>query len=170
KPARLPKTNDTMAWHWLRTRCFNSIGNSLLTVAVLALSYYIVSYFLNWAVFDAVWSADSRRECMDTSPNGACWAGVITWFNGLIYGRYPGEEQWRVNLGVILAVAWLLPLSCRTISHRNLILVSWIALFPFLGAWLFLGGRFGVETGLGHSIFASLAAGFMVMLYVNWGL
>ncbi|AUG55853.1 amino acid ABC transporter permease [Thalassospira marina] len=167
-PARKPKSSDMTILRWIRSRCFNSIGNSILTVLVLGLAFYVIDYALNWAVFDAVWHAANRRECMDISPEGACWAGVIDWFNGLMYGRYPHEEQWRVNLGVILAVAWLLPLSCRSIAHRSLVLISWVGLYPFLGAWLFLGGAFGVETGLLHTVFTSLAAGFMVMIYLNW--
>ncbi|RCK50752.1 polar amino acid ABC transporter permease [Thalassospira profundimaris] len=167
-PARKPKDSEMTVLRWIRSRCFNSVGNSILTLLVLGLVFYVLDYALNWAVFDAVWHASNRRECMDISPGGACWAGVIDWFNGLMYGRYPIEEQWRVNLGVVLAVAWLLPLSCRSLAHRSLMLVSWIALYPFLGAWLFLGGGFGAETGPFHAILTSLAAGFMAMCYVNW--
>lgn len=169
-PARAPKNDDMSLLRWIRTRCFNSVANSLLTLAVLVLAFFVLRYVLNWAIFDAVWQAANRRECMNVSPDGACWAGVISWFNGLMYGRYPFEEQWRVNLGGILAVAWLLPLTCRSIAHRGLVLVSWVGLYPFLGAWLFLGGDFGDQTGLFHAIMTSLAAGFMVMLYINWGL
>ena len=132
------------------------------------LIYYVAKSFLDWAVFNAVWNAATRRECMDISPDGACWAGVIDWFNGLIYGRYPDEEQWRVNGGVIMALLWLLPLMTRRIAYRNSILISWITLYPFLGAYMFLGGTIGQDVGIIHMIFTSLAAGYFILLYLNW--
>jgi general L-amino acid transport system permease protein len=59
----------------------------------------LIKPFLEWTVLKAVWSASTRRECLTISPDGACWAGVIPWVNNLIYGRYPDDLQWRVNLG-----------------------------------------------------------------------
>ncbi|WP_417832896.1 ABC transporter permease subunit [Thalassospira xiamenensis] len=167
-PPRLPATNEQNLLRRIQKRCFNSIGNSLLTISVLVLIYYVAKSFLDWAVFNAVWNAATRRECMDISPDGACWAGVIDWFNGLIYGRYPDEEQWRVNSGVVMALLWLLPLMTRRIAYRNSILISWITLYPFLGAYMFLGGTFGQDVGIIHMVFTSLAAGYFILLYLNW--
>ncbi|MCC9620064.1 amino acid ABC transporter permease [Thalassospira sp. MA62] len=169
-PARHPDRNEQSILRRIEKRCFDSVGNSLLTIAVLVLIYYVASSFLDWAIFKAVWTADNRRECLNISPDGACWAGVIDWFNGLIYGRYPHEEQWRVNTGVILALMWLLPLMSRTIAFRNFILLSWITLYPFLGAYIFLGGTFGDDVGVIHATMVSIAAGFFILLYVNWAL
>lgn len=167
-PPRLPATNEQNLLRRIQKRCFNSIGNSLLTISVLVLIYYVAKSFLDWAVFNAVWNAATRRECMNISPDGACWAGVIDWFNGLIYGRYPDEEQWRVNGGVVMALLWLLPLMTRRIAYRNSILISWITLYPFLGAYMFLGGTFGQDVGIIHMVFTSLAAGYFILLYLNW--
>ncbi|KZB57323.1 amino acid ABC transporter permease [Thalassospira xiamenensis] len=167
-PPRLPTTNEQNLLRRIQKQCFNSIGNSLLTISVLVLIYYVAKSFLDWAVFNAVWNAATRRECMDISPDGACWAGVIDWFNGLIYGRYPDEEQWRVNGGVIMGLLWLLPLMTRRIAYRNSILISWITLYPFLGAYMFLGGTFGQDVGIIHMVFTSLAAGYFILLYLNW--
>ncbi|OSQ38245.1 amino acid ABC transporter permease [Thalassospira mesophila] len=168
KPARVPPHNDQSLVRRIHSRCFNTPGNSVLTIAVIILAWYIIRSALDWAVFDAMWNADTRRECLNISPNGACWAGVISWFNGLIYGRYPADQQWRVDLGFILAVMWLFPLMSKKIAYRNFILVSWIGLYPFFGAYLFLGGEFGAEVGIIHALFTSLAAGFFILLYANW--
>ena len=56
-----------------------------------------------------MWQAETRRVCLDTSPYGACWAGVFVWFERFIYGRYPSEEIWRVNLSWVLFAAWMAP-------------------------------------------------------------
>jgi general L-amino acid transport system permease protein len=168
KPARLPTQNDQTIIRRIHSRCFNTIGNSILTISVVVLGWYVISAALDWAVFNAVWHASTRRECMNISPEGACWAGVISWFNGLIYGRYPTDQQWRINLGFILAVMWLFPLSCQKIAYRNFILLSWIGLYPFFGAYLFLGGTFGVDIGVFHGVLTCLASGFFILLYANW--
>ncbi|MBU2415466.1 MAG: amino acid ABC transporter permease, partial [Gammaproteobacteria bacterium] len=125
-PPRPPRKSERGIFGTIRHRCFNSIGNSLLTLCVATVLFYLAKHVLDWAVFNAVFIADNRRQCMDISPDGACWAGVISWFNGLIYGRFPVDEQWRVNIGVLLGLVWLLPLMSKRIPLRNFILLSWI--------------------------------------------
>jgi general L-amino acid transport system permease protein len=167
-PSRAPHKNERGIISAIRHRCFNSIGNSLLTLCVAVVLFYLVKHILDWALFNAVFIADNRRQCMDISPDGACWAGVINWFNSLIYGRFPLEEQWRVNAGVLLGLVWLLPLMSKRIPLRNFILLSWIGLYPFVGAYLFLGGNFGAELGLVHGTMTCLALAFVSILYMNW--
>lgn len=167
-PSRPPRKSERGIIGAIRHRCFNSIGNSLLTLCVAVVLFYLLKYILDWAVFNAVFIADNRRQCMDISPDGACWAGVISWFNGLIYGRFPLEEQWRVNSGVLLGLAWLLPLMSKRVALRNFILLSWIGLYPFVGAYLFLGGRFGAELGLLHGTMTCFALAFLTIIYTNW--
>jgi len=167
-PSRPPRKSERGIIGAIRHRCFNSIGNSLLTLCVAVVLFYLLKYILDWAVFNAVFIADNRRQCMDISPDGACWAGVISWFNGLIYGRFPLEEQWRVNSGVLLGLVWLLPLMSQRVALRNFILLSWIGLYPFVGAYLFLGGRFGAELGLVHGMMTCFALAFLTIIYTNW--
>ncbi|WCN08976.1 amino acid ABC transporter permease [Marinomonas mediterranea] len=166
-PARPPKAEKHGVIGTIRKRFFNSIGNSLLTCIALIVLFYLGKWVVNWAVIDAVFVADTRRQCLDTSPNGACWAGVISWFNGLIYGRFPVQEQWRVNLGVVIGIVWLLPLLSKRIPLRGAILLSWVALFPFFGAYLFLGGRFVQELGLFHGVMTCAAFGYLLLIYLN---
>lgn len=167
-PSRPPRKSERGIIGTIRYRCFNSIGNSLLTLSVVAMLFYVLKHSLDWALFNAVFIADTRRQCLDISADGACWAGVISWFNGLIYGRFPVDEQWRVNIGVLLGLVWLLPLMSKRIALRNFILLSWIGLYPFVGAYLFLGGRFGAELGLLHGVMTAFALAFLSMLYANW--
>ncbi|WP_417585661.1 amino acid ABC transporter permease [Nitrincola sp.] len=167
-PSRPPLKSDRGLIGTIRHRCFNTIGNSLLTLCIAAVLFYLLKHMLDWAVFNAVFIADNRRQCMELSAEGACWAGVISWFNSLIYGRFPIDQQWRVNVGVLLGVIWLLPLMAQRLPLRNFILLSWVSLYPFLGAYLFLGGRFGTELGLVHGAVTCLALSFLIILYANW--
>ena len=167
-PARAPLNTNKGMLATIKHRCFNNIANSLLTICVAVVLYYFIRHVLDWAVFNAVFTADNRRQCLAISPDGACWAGVLSWFNGLIYGRFPIDEQWRVNVGVLLALVWLLPLFSKRIAMRNYILLSLIALYPFIAGYLFLGGQFGVQLGLFHGAMTCVALAFLTIIYANW--
>ena len=147
----------------LKKHLFSNVWNTLLTIAVFTLLFMLIKPFLEWAVFDAVWSASNRRECLNASPDGACWPGVIDWLNGLIYGRYPADQQWRVNLGVGLGILWVVPLAFKKVQQKILIAFSAIILFPFLANYLFLGG----SDNRFNYIIACVALAYLLILYVN---
>ena len=147
----------------LKKHLFSNVWNTLLTIAVFTLLFLLIKPSLDWAVFDAVWSAANRRECLDTSPDGACWTGVIQWFNGLIYGRYPADQQWRVNLGFGLGILWVVPLALKKVQQKIAIAFRAIILFPFLANYLFLGG----SDNRFNFIIACIALASLLILYVN---
>ena len=79
---------------WLRANLFSNWYNTILTLVCGFIIYEVVFLLWDWGIANAVWEAENRRECFNINPDGACWAGVIVWFNAIIYGRYPYEEQW----------------------------------------------------------------------------
>ena len=89
---------------WLRANLFSNWYNTILTLVCAFIIYEVVYLLWSWGIANAVWEAENRRECFNVNPDGACWAGVIVWFNAIIYGRYPYEEQWRINLGFLRKV------------------------------------------------------------------
>jgi general L-amino acid transport system permease protein len=93
---------------------------------------------------DAVWIAESRRECFDISLGGACWAGVLAWMDNIIYGRYPREELWRLNLGLVVLAIWMAPLWLPRVKAKILIGLSVVFLYPFMAGYLFAGGDKGI--------------------------
>ena len=115
KSARPPPPNTVGVVGWLRENLFYSIPSTVFTVAGIALIYTAVSYLWEWGVSNAVWEAANRRECLNQNPDGACWAGVGAWFNSYMYGRFPDEEQWRIN-GAFLILG-LRP--CRSYPRRS---------------------------------------------------
>lgn len=163
KPSRPPATSSHGLVGWLKKQFFNGLWNSLLSISVFFLLYLLLKPFLEWSVIDAVWSASNRQECVATSPNGACWAGVIQWFNNLIYGRYPDHLQWRVNVGFFIGLLWLIPLSLSKVKQKIIIAVKGVILFPILANYLFLGG----ESSLLYYILSCTAFAYLVMLYIN---
>ena len=109
KAAKPPPPTTVGVLGWLRENLFYSWFSTIVTFAALYLIFIIFAALYQWGIADAVWEAESRRQCLDASPDGACWAGIITWFNAIIYGRYPIDEQWRINTAFIALALWMAP-------------------------------------------------------------
>ena len=139
-PARAAPLSETTILGWMRLNLFSSVFNSILTIITLYIIYLSVKGLWVWGVSDAVWIADTRRECFSISVNGACWAGVIAWLDNIFYGRYPREELWRINLGLLLLFIWMIPLWLPRVKAKVFIGVSTVFLYPFLAGYLFAGG------------------------------
>ncbi|MCW8355537.1 hypothetical protein N5P32_06400 [Marinomonas pontica] len=148
-PPRPPRKSERGILGTIRHRCFNSIGNSLLTLCVATMLFYLVKHVLDWAVFNAVFIADNRRQCMDISPDGACWAGVISWFNGLIYGRFPIDEQWRAQYRRLARIGLVITADVEAYSITQLCLAVLDWLVSFCGRLSFLRRPFwrGIRLG-----------------------
>jgi general L-amino acid transport system permease protein len=129
---------------WLKENLFSTWYNTVLTFIALAIIYNVVAVLWQWGIQDAVWVAENRRECLDKSPDGACWAGVIVWFRAIIYGRYPAEEMWRIDFSVVLLVLWLLPLWLPRVKLKTVIGLSTVVFYPFIAGYLFMGGDKGL--------------------------
>ena len=86
---------------FLRTRLFNSPTNVLLTILGALLIWVTVVPALRFVLIDAVWQGADRTACLAENaghPVGACWPFIQAKFAQFIYGFYPNEERWRVNL------------------------------------------------------------------------
>ncbi len=129
---------------WLKDNLFSTWYNVVLTIIALLIIYMVAAALWQWGIADAVWIAENRRECLTKSPEGACWAGVFAWFEAFIYGRYPLTERWRVDLGVILLVLWMIPLWLPRVRAKIMIAFSVVVFYPFLAAYLFMGGDKGI--------------------------
>jgi len=143
-PARPAPLSETTVLGWLHKNLFSSWVNIILTVVSIYIIYTAISAIWTWGVSDAVWVAETRRECFNISKTGACWAGVLAWIDNLFYGRYPREELWRVNFGGLLVVLWLAPLWMPRVKGKIFTAFSTIFLYPFLAGYLFAGGDKGI--------------------------
>ncbi|WP_260093388.1 amino acid ABC transporter permease [Phaeobacter inhibens] len=143
KPAKAPPSETVGPIHWMRENLFYSWLSTAITLIGLYFIYTTVTGLYHWGVADAVWEASSRRECLDQSPHGACWAGISAWYNSIIYGRYPDEEQWRINLAFGLLIFWMLPIWLEKVQARAWFGISAVLIFPFLAGYLFAGGARG---------------------------
>ena len=98
-----PPASEVGAIGWIRHNLFSSTTNIVITVLTFYLLYVIVPPMLNWLFLDAVFVADSRDDCRAIAAAageelGACWAFIGKRFQLFVYGFYPVEERWRVNI------------------------------------------------------------------------
>ncbi|MCF6338962.1 MAG: amino acid ABC transporter permease, partial [Gammaproteobacteria bacterium] len=86
-PDRTPPLSETSIFGWMQKNLFSSFFNSVLTIITFYVIYITVSGVYIWGIADATFVAENRRECYNNSLTGACWAGVIDWFDNIFYGR-----------------------------------------------------------------------------------
>ena len=98
---------------FLRTRLFNSPTNIMITIVSALLLWFTVIPAVRFLLIDAVWRGTDRNACLAENAGhvvGACWPYVQAKFSQFIYGFYPEQERWRVNVTFIVAAVLLLPL------------------------------------------------------------
>lgn len=123
---------------WCRENLFSSPLDTLLTIACGLALYWTVPGLLDWLWLDAVFDAAHRNECR-AAGSGACWAVVRVRFEQLLYGFYPVDERWRVNLAFVLLLAALVPVLFQGLAGRRYWLVGSLV-YPFVAYWLIWGG------------------------------
>jgi general L-amino acid transport system permease protein len=120
--------------------------SSILLVLVILSGFA----FLNWGVFNAVFSPD-EAACQLARSTGACWGVIAEKYRLILWGRFPFEEQWRPLTSVVL-ILLTLSLSCNGTlwrsAYRQWLYLSWIwcaVIFEILMSGTF----FGIDIGLG---------------------
>lgn len=132
---------DTFAW--ARRNLFARPVDVVLTVIVAALVLGTAYAILDWAVFSATWSGNSRADC---SPEGACWAFVLARAGQFTYGFYPPGERWRVDVAFLLLAAGIAVLVVPRLPGKRLAGILLLTAFPVLAVILLKGGVFDLSN------------------------
>jgi len=162
-------------WAWLRANLFSSPLNTALTLGAFYLLYAALPPLIGWAVIDAHWVGETRRDC---AGDGACWVFVSARFDQFIYGFYPDAQRWRVDVAFAILIAAAAPLFISRARGKGWLGLGLIVVYPWVALVLFAGGVGGlaaVETekwgGLmltlivaGVGIVASLPLGVVLAL------
>ena len=129
---------------WLHKNLFSSTTNVILTILSIYLLYIIVPPIVNWAFLDAVFTdAQHRNECLALG-DGACWVIVSARFEQFMYGFYPDNLRWRVNLAFVLMFVALVPVLYDRVPGRKYLL--WFSLIYPILAFFMLWGGLGFEA------------------------
>ncbi len=162
---------------WIKDHLLSSVFNSALTVLIIALLVWIVPPLVKFLVIDAVWSGADREACLATPARpevGACWAFVREWFSFFIYGPYPADQRWRVDVffGLLaFGIGWLLWLDA---PRRDLGALFFFAILPLVSVALLRGfpplGLSVVDTASWGGLLVTLvvaAVGIVVSLPIG---
>ncbi|KGF70226.1 amino acid ABC transporter permease [Hoeflea sp. BAL378] len=156
-----PKTPPPMAvggvGGWLKENLFATPRDTVLTILTFLFLIWIIPPVVDWAFISAVWDGESREDCIVPGA-GACWAFVEAKFGQFMYGRYPLEERWRVNLSGLLLIAGLVPIAIPSVPYKRENALYLLIVFPVL-AFILLTGQFGlqpVETPLWGGLLVTL--------------
>jgi general L-amino acid transport system permease protein len=147
-------------------RLFNSVGNATLTVlgviGLVALAWPTVRFLL----IDAVWHGAERTDCLSETVGhevGACWPFIAAKLDQLMYGFYPADQRWRVNLVYGLGALALAPLLVPRVPYKGLNAVLFFGIFPAVAAVLLLGGTLGLQE-----VETRLWGGLLVTLVISY--
>lgn len=143
KPDLPPPSTSVGVLAWLRANLFSSWFNTLLTLVGIYLVYLIVPPLLEWAIIKADWTGTTRADC---SHEGACWVFIGSRFGQFMYGFYPEELRWRVDLTVLFVVFGAAPLFLKRFQYKVKYGLGFLVALPIVAYWLLHGGFLGLET------------------------
>lgn len=142
-----------------RERLFGTPFTGFTSVVLIVLMAWIAIPLIRWAVIDATWIGSTRADC---APGGACWVFIRARFGQFMYGLYPVDQRWRVDIAGLLVLASVLAVVFAPQRLRLKLALALLVILPPLGIWLLSGG-FGlrhVETrewgGLMLTLFISI--------------
>jgi general L-amino acid transport system permease protein len=153
-----PPVSNTGIVGWARENLFSNGWNTALTLTGLYLLYVTVIPAINFLFIDAVWTGNNRKACLGPDV-GACWPFVKAKFGQFIYGRYPLQERWRVDIVFYSGLAALVPMLIPAAPAKKLNAFFLLILYPVLAFVLLTGGLFGlppVETSLWGGLLVTL--------------
>jgi general L-amino acid transport system permease protein len=156
-PVSPPPKSQQGVVGWMRQNLFATPRDAVLSILGILLLVWLVPPIVDWAFISAVWTGDSREDCI-APGTGACWAFVEAKFGQFMYGRYPLEERWRVDLTGILLLIGLIPIAIPSVPYKRENAIYLLVVFPIL-AFILLTGQFGltpVETSLWGGLLVTL--------------
>ena len=114
--------------------------NAFLSLIIIFVVIKSLPPLLSWFILDANIAGDSKDVC---TGSGACWTYIKIWFNRFMYGMYPNEEQWRINLSFISLVFLGSVGFFATEKFKKYLTLYYVVIYPiisFLFIFFFISG------------------------------
>jgi general L-amino acid transport system permease protein len=152
-----PPSGSRGAVGWLRHNLFSTWANTLLTLIAVWIIWVIVPPLLDFALFSAVWTGEGREVCTTVAQGGiqpdgwfgACWPYVKAYFAQFIYGRFPFDARWRVDIVFVLFAVGLVPMLIPSAPFKRENILYMAVLFPLAALLLLTGGDFDYDSFIG---------------------
>jgi len=146
-----PPSDDTGILGWARKNLFSSWGNGITTIVLIVAMVWILSGFLEWALFTANFTATTGSECRG---GGACWALIREKFRYIFFGSFPYEQHWRPLFAVIAMLAMLVLSADRRMWNWRLLVIWSVGSFI---TFLLMFGQLHIPLSL--MLFVALVGG-----------
>ena len=171
-----PPVRTTGLLAWLKENLFSSWFNIVISILLFWIIYQFVAFVLSWGLINAVWFGETAKACPDSS--GACWAFITSRWRLFVYGLYPNDLYWRVNVVYVLAAITIASFVWSFGKSTMRIRMTMFIGFP-IAAYIFLiGGFWGLKyitpenfggllltlTIATSGIFGSIPLGLILML------
>lgn len=153
--ARMPPPGTRGPLAWLEAHVFASPWQLVASLAAFGLMVVVLEPTIRFLIVDAVWTGDRRQACLPGAGEsvGACWPFIQAKFSQLIYGFYPADERWRVNLVFALGALLLAPLLIPRVPLKTVNAALFFGALPVAAFFLLYGG--GLD-GVGIAALAGL--------------
>ena len=151
RPQLAPPVDDSGVMGWMRRNLFSSWANGITTVVLVGAVGWVLSGFLEWAVFTANFTASVGSECRG---QGACWALIREKYRYIFFGSFPYEQHWRPLFAVIAMLAMLVLSADRRMWNWRLLLIWGVGSFT---TFLLMFGQIHIPLSL--FLFVALAVG-----------
>ena len=157
---------------------FKSVGSSVKSFAVATMTV-LLAYFcfvqlysiVDFAIISAVWSDPEgikRKACwtveqggsLPSGWHGACWPFVWAKQKFLLYGSYPSDQLWRVNLAVFIGFIGLIYALIEKLPYRLFVGVFLVTGYPIIAFILLTGGYNDVTAS---SLFIGIILGLAII-------
>mgnify|MGYP001429396783 CR=1 FL=1 len=108
--------------------------NAALTLLIIFTIIKIIPPVMSWMILDANISGDTKDAC---TGSGACWTYIKIWFKRFMYGMYPNEHIWRVNLAFIFLVVLAFVGFITPQKYKKYLTLYYVIIYPII-AFLFI--------------------------------
>lgn len=169
--AEPPPATEVGVWGWMRKNLFSTPGNALLTLIAIYVVWVIVPPLIQFSLIESVWTGTGRAACTTPAQGGlqpdnwfgACWPYVGDYFKLFIYGRFPSDQYWRVNLVFAMFALGTIPMLMASVPFKRENAIFLFAIFPVATFILLTGGAISLNGFvLPDAIMAPSTAKFIV--------
>ncbi len=155
-----PSSIRSTPWSWMRLNLFSSPANVAITCAILYLLYATLPAVVDYLFLSATFNGASREDC---TAGGACWVFVSTRFSQFMYGFYPLDQRWRVDLAAVLVALQVALFVLPQFRFKGTVIVLAALVIAPLCLVLLGGGWFGLKA-----VETREWGGFMVTMFMAY--
>lgn len=167
KPALPPPPSEYGLLATVRKNLFATPFDAVLTIALSIFCVWAAWNIIEWALLSGVFVGSDRQACLagEGGPVGACWAFVSAKLGQFMYGLYPLDERWRVDLALLLLVILGAGLAIPAVPYKRLNAVLLLIVYPFVALVLLTGGRFNISGSWIALLF--IVAAFLSIIFAS---